>query len=192
METKRPGGTHNASDRFFWLRTFAGCLSPIILLFSGGFALMLISELITDYEGNLGETVRGIVVTVLMFGPLVAVGVGLGLFAHPSTPTKKSGVESGGGFPPLDWLRRFRAPTDAEWEAIPKHPGMRYQEYLQTDAWRRKSDFMKARFGNRCQLCNRRGNLNTHHRTYERVGEERMEDLTVLCRDCHERFHRTH
>lgn len=31
--------------------------------------------------------------------------------------------------------------------------------------------------------------FNVHHRTYERLGKERLGDLTVLCRKCHGLFH---
>jgi replicative DNA helicase len=31
--------------------------------------------------------------------------------------------------------------------------------------------------------------LEVHHRTYERIGQERSEDLTVLCDVCHGLFH---
>ena len=41
----------------------------------------------------------------------------------------------------------------------------------------------------RCQLCNTGGSLQVHHRTYQRRGYERLDDLTVLCRKCHERQH---
>jgi hypothetical protein len=31
--------------------------------------------------------------------------------------------------------------------------------------------------------------LDVHHRTYERVGQEQLRDLIVLCRTCHSRYH---
>lgn len=36
----------------------------------------------------------------------------------------------------------------------------------------------------RCRTCASDENLETHHITYERFGEELLEDLTVLCRPC--------
>jgi 5-methylcytosine-specific restriction endonuclease McrA len=33
--------------------------------------------------------------------------------------------------------------------------------------------------------------LDVHHRTYERRGAEKAEDVIVLCRRCHELFHTT-
>ena len=66
-----------------------------------------------------------------------------------------------------------------------------YQQYLQTDWWLeiRKRALRKA--GYRCQLCYARGSLHVHHRTYRRLGNERMSDLTVLCEKCHGHFHET-
>ena len=40
----------------------------------------------------------------------------------------------------------------------------------------------------KCQVCNESNDkvvLDAHHRTYERLGDELPEDITVLCRDCH-------
>jgi len=63
-----------------------------------------------------------------------------------------------------------------------------YTTYMQSAEWRERANAAKRRAGNRCQVCNRPGSavtLDAHHRTYERLGQERSEDLTVLCRDCH-------
>lgn len=70
------------------------------------------------------------------------------------------------------------------------HLSPEYQAYINSPEWRAKADAAKARAGHRCQLCNRDGPLDAHHRTYERFGGgELPEDLTVLCRGCHEHFH---
>jgi 5-methylcytosine-specific restriction endonuclease McrA len=67
---------------------------------------------------------------------------------------------------------------------------MPYKQYLQTEHWQkfRKEALEWADY--RCQLCNN-GNttLNVHHRTYENRGNESLEDVIVLCKDCHEKFH---
>jgi hypothetical protein len=67
---------------------------------------------------------------------------------------------------------------------------MPYNEYLQTPEWQEKRAEARARAGGRCQVCNSLGPLDVHHRTYERRGAERESDLIVLCRNCHELFHR--
>lgn len=64
-----------------------------------------------------------------------------------------------------------------------------YYEYIKSQEWREKAEEAKARAGNRCQVCNRSRaevQLDAHHRTYDRLGNERPEDITVLCRDCHQ------
>lgn len=40
-----------------------------------------------------------------------------------------------------------------------------------------------------CAVCHEIDGLDVHHNTYRRFGHERLEDLTVLCRPCHEKFH---
>jgi 5-methylcytosine-specific restriction endonuclease McrA len=37
-----------------------------------------------------------------------------------------------------------------------------------------------------CRLCGTRDELEVHHRSYTRWGRERLEDLTTLCRGCHD------
>ncbi len=63
-----------------------------------------------------------------------------------------------------------------------------YDDYMQSAEWQEQANAAKGRAGHRCQVCNRPATavtLEAHHRTYERLGQERAEDLTVLCRDCH-------
>lgn len=67
---------------------------------------------------------------------------------------------------------------------------MPYYEYLQTPEWAERRQRAMKRAGFRCQVCNAYGvQLNTHHRTYERRGNEWDKDLITLCRTCHEIFH---
>lgn len=67
---------------------------------------------------------------------------------------------------------------------------MPYREYLQTEEWKERRRRAMKRAGFRCQVCNQSDTLNVHHRTYERRGDERNDDLLVLCQPCHELFHR--
>ena len=65
-----------------------------------------------------------------------------------------------------------------------------YSEYLKSPHWQRIRQSALKRAGGRCQLCNAQNRpLDTHHRTYERRGCEEPEDVIVLCRDCHAKFH---
>jgi len=77
-----------------------------------------------------------------------------------------------------------RRPTVAELKAMP------YEGYLQTDHWQEVRQAARERAGNRCQLCNDGDEqLDTHHRTYERIGEELPEDVFVICNPCHGDYH---
>ena len=68
---------------------------------------------------------------------------------------------------------------------------MPYQEYLQTPEWKARRQAALKRADRCCQVCNQdKTQLNVHHRTYDRRGYERDEDLIVLCRDCHDLFHK--
>lgn len=65
-----------------------------------------------------------------------------------------------------------------------------YSEYLKTDHWRAVRRAAIDHYGRRCLLCGATdASVNVHHRTYDRLGRERLHDLTVLCRDCHAAHH---
>lgn len=66
---------------------------------------------------------------------------------------------------------------------------MPYAEYLQTEHWQHTRAESLKRAGYHCQVCNTGKHLHVHHRTYERRGYERDDDLTVLCDKCHQLFH---
>lgn len=63
-----------------------------------------------------------------------------------------------------------------------------YRIYLKSDKWHRMRMKVLTRDKFRCQQCDR-GATQVHHLTYERVGNERMEDLMSLCKDCHKEIH---
>lgn len=67
---------------------------------------------------------------------------------------------------------------------------MNYYTYIISNQWRdnpaRLAELKASGF--RCRICNASEadvRLEVHHRTYERLGCERADDLTTLCRDCH-------
>lgn len=65
-----------------------------------------------------------------------------------------------------------------------------YAEYLKTDHWHFTRRLAIQRAGGRCCVCNDHdGRLEVHHNTYENRGEERPEDLVVLCDACHTLYH---
>jgi len=60
-----------------------------------------------------------------------------------------------------------------------------YQEYLASREWAEKKEAVKKRAAYICERCGRRPIQATHHLTYERVGNEDLEDLQGVCRNCH-------
>lgn len=66
---------------------------------------------------------------------------------------------------------------------------MRYKDYIKSDRWREVAEAKKQSVGNKCEICNSSKRLQVHHRTYERLGNENENDLTVLCWYCHAKFH---
>lgn len=72
---------------------------------------------------------------------------------------------------------------------IQKFKYMKYYDYLQTPYWKLFADRAKENSGHKCQLCNSHESLNVHHKTYDNRGKETFEDIIVLCRNCHAKFH---
>ncbi len=66
---------------------------------------------------------------------------------------------------------------------------MPYYDYLQTPEWQKTRNRALRRANYRCQVCNGNENLHVHHRTYVNRGNEKPEDLIVLCKDCHQIYH---
>jgi 5-methylcytosine-specific restriction endonuclease McrA len=67
---------------------------------------------------------------------------------------------------------------------------MPFVEYRKQPEWqvRRGQALTRARY--RCQMgASHDATLDVHHRSYENYGDERPEDLVVLCRSCHQKFH---
>lgn len=66
---------------------------------------------------------------------------------------------------------------------------MMYKDYLQTHHWKETRENALIKSNYKCALCNSIVQLNVHHKTYENRGNEKPEDLIVLCRNCHAKFH---
>lgn len=61
----------------------------------------------------------------------------------------------------------------------------KYYEYLHSAQWKQKRQEAIERALGKCQLCSSSHRLEAHHRTYERLGNELPEDITILCNACH-------
>lgn len=66
---------------------------------------------------------------------------------------------------------------------------LNYREYLRSPEWRAIRAEKLRQAGNQCALCPNTKRLEVHHRTYDRLGKERPDDLIVLCDRCHRRQH---
>ena len=71
---------------------------------------------------------------------------------------------------------------------VPSEMRRRYEAYINSAKWRRRRQRAIERAGYRCEKCGvsaQEERLEVHHLTYERLGSERDEDLSVLCHACH-------
>ena len=65
-----------------------------------------------------------------------------------------------------------------------------YNRYMRSDIWHAIRDAKLACASHKCERCGKRARLDVHHLTYDRFGgDERMTDLQVLCRPCHNKAH---
>lgn len=65
-----------------------------------------------------------------------------------------------------------------------------YKDYLQTEKWKEFRSVILEFWEYKCSLCMSQRNLEVHHRTYVRLGIEKINDCICLCNDCHKRHHR--
>lgn len=64
-----------------------------------------------------------------------------------------------------------------------------YQQYINSPAWKRFREYAIKQAGYKCARCGVSkwsGPLEVHHLTYERFKRERLTDVIVLCKACHE------
>ncbi len=67
---------------------------------------------------------------------------------------------------------------------------IRHRQYLESETWKFKRVAAFAHYGHNCNRCGKPG-TDVHHKNYARVGGmEKMSDLEILCRPCHEEHHR--
>ena len=80
---------------------------------------------------------------------------------------------------------------------------MRYHDYIKSEAWQRKRrKFFSSKMWKTypeglkagkfvCYCCGSDNRLDLHHRTYKRLGRERISvDLICVCRNCHNNIHK--
>lgn len=69
------------------------------------------------------------------------------------------------------------------------HVSERYREYLLSVDWQQRRKRWLEFWESSCCVCNSTSHVDVHHRTYERLGHESLNDCVVLCRQCHDLFH---
>jgi hypothetical protein len=70
--------------------------------------------------------------------------------------------------------------------------GISYSEYLKTPHWKdvRKRYWNCKLHRRTCYACGSNDNLQVHHKSYRRIGNEHLNDLCLLCDNCHRETHR--
>jgi hypothetical protein len=78
---------------------------------------------------------------------------------------------------------------DSEIDQESKHPKPSqrnlYHDYLKSEQWAKKKKEVLDFWDYKCALCGSNARIEVHHRTYERLGRERLTDLIPLCHKCH-------
>ena len=75
---------------------------------------------------------------------------------------------------------------------VEKHK-RKYYDYLQSNEWQVKRNQLFDLKGRVCERCNKdlKGKIaDVHHKTYENIFNEKLDDLEVLCRPCHQEEHK--
>jgi hypothetical protein len=71
-----------------------------------------------------------------------------------------------------------------------KHGWKTFRQYITSKSWwRTKERYRQTELPQDCVVCGD-PNVDLHHRTYKRLGEEKMTDLFPLCREHHDQAHR--
>ena len=67
-----------------------------------------------------------------------------------------------------------------------------YNAYLKSERWRLKRCIRLRIDSFKCTQCQSKSNLEIHHLTYARFGNEYLSDLITLCRACHAKVDERH
>ncbi|ELR70196.1 hypothetical protein C900_03881 [Fulvivirga imtechensis AK7] len=65
----------------------------------------------------------------------------------------------------------------------------KYHSYIASDEWRKKRKLVLERDHYLCQECKERPAEEVHHKTYNNLFDEPLEDLVSLCKKCHDEVH---
>lgn len=65
----------------------------------------------------------------------------------------------------------------------------KYNQHINSWEWKATRQLVLKRDGNQCTSCSEKTNLHVHHLTYDRFGNELLDDLLTLCENCHRVAH---
>lgn len=65
-----------------------------------------------------------------------------------------------------------------------------YSQYLKSRAWKNKRQRVIARAKGICEECRVNKIAQVHHLTYKHIGDEQLNELMGLCKECHEAKHK--
>lgn len=65
-----------------------------------------------------------------------------------------------------------------------------YDEYLKHPAWFKFREYIRILRNNQCEKCKNNEKFQVHHLHYRNIGNEKDEDVQLLCRKCHESTHK--
>jgi 5-methylcytosine-specific restriction endonuclease McrA len=66
-----------------------------------------------------------------------------------------------------------------------------YKIYLNSDHWKDvRKKFWASKLPKYCGGCGSKKGLSLHHKTYKRLGSERLTDFILVCNDCHLKIHK--
>lgn len=67
---------------------------------------------------------------------------------------------------------------------------MHYYDYLKSHYWYDlKQRYKNSKLKQECWCCDSVLNIVYHHKTYKRLGHERLDDIIPVCRLCHQKIH---
>ena len=90
--------------------------------------------------------------------------------------------QSGADWAGQSWIEATRPSQEESWN--------KYNEYLRSESWRRRSRMCLERDGYKCQAyegCLGRA-TQSHHLTYRHLYNEPLFDLISVCQSCHEKI----
>lgn len=66
---------------------------------------------------------------------------------------------------------------------------MGYRDYIQSQRWMQRKRKYFETHEKKCKACKTSRRIELHHKTYNRLGQERDADLVPLCQLCHSKVH---